>query len=146
MCWFSAEHADRIEQAKAGERLAVKKMPWASNWVVRETEFESKRPCPVCLMDETQVLFRFATSQQMGGFGSEAEAVFRMLKRPRLDVFEFTDGRQVTLGDLPAGLIFDVLVVPGSEQLSEVLHATPDQNDENEGEKDSLLARLRAHF
>jgi len=146
MCWFSAEHADRIEEARAGERLAVKKMPWSSSWVVRETEFESKRPCPVCLIDETRVLFRFPDSQQRLDFGAEAEAVFRMLKRPRRDVFEFTDGRQVTLGDLPAGLIFDVLVVPGSEQLSAVLHTEPDEHDEDNGEKDSLFARLRAHF
>jgi len=44
-----------------------------------------------------------------------------MLKRPKRDVFEFFDGRKITLGDLPAGLIFDVLVIPGSEQLSTVL-------------------------
>jgi hypothetical protein len=78
MCWFSAEHADRIEEAKAGERLAIKKMPWHSNWVVRETEFE--KPRAVCLTDETRVLFRFAESQQALHFGSEAEGVFRMLK------------------------------------------------------------------
>ena len=146
MCWFSAEHADRVEEAKAGERLAVKKMPWHSKWVVRETELEIARPCPICLMDGTRVLFRFAESQQAFHFGSEAEAVFRMLKRPRRDVFEFADSSQTALGDLPAGLIFDVLVVPGSEQLSAVLNTEPNKNEEDDGEKESLLARLMAHF
>ena len=146
MCWFSAEHADRIEEAKAGERLAIKKMPWHSNWVVRETEFEKPRACPVCLTDETRVLFRFAESQQALHFGSEAEAVFRMLKHPRRDVFEFADRSQIALGDLPDGLIFDVLVVPGSEQLSAVLNPKTEQRDEDHGEKESLLARLTAHF
>ena len=146
MCWFSAEHADRIEEAKAGERLAIKKMPWHSNWVVRETGLEMPRACPVCLTDETKVLFRFAESQQALHFGSEAEAVFRMLKHPRRDVFEFADRSQIALGDLPAGLIFDVLVVPGSEQLSAVLKPKTEQHDEDHDEKESLLARLTAHF
>ena len=146
MCWFSAEHADRIEEAKAGERLAIKKMPWHSNWVVHETEFEIPRPCPVCLIDQTRVLFRFAESQQALHFGSEAEAVFRMLKHPRRDVFEFADRSQIALGDLPVGLIFDVLVVPGSEQLSAVLNPKTEQRDEDNGEKQSFLARLTAHF
>lgn len=146
MCWFSAEHADRIVEAKAGERLAIKKMPWHSNWVVRETEFEMARACPVCLTDETRVLFRFAESQQAFHFGSEAEAVFRMLKHPRRDVFEFADRSQIALGDLPAGLIFDVLVVPGSEQLSAVLNPQTEQRNEDNGERQSFLARLTAHF
>ena len=146
MCWFSAEHADRIEEAKAGERLAIKKMPWHANWVVRETEFETPCPCPVCLIDETRVLFRFAESQQALHFGSEAEAVFRMVKRPRRDVFEFADRSQIALGDLPAGLIFDVLVVPGSEQLSTVLDKEANEHDEDHDEKESLFARLMAHF
>ena len=148
MCWFSAEHADRIEEAKAGERLAIKKMPWHANWVVRETEFEMTRPCPVCLIDETRVLFRFAESQQALHFGSEAEAVFRRSKRPRRDVFEFADRSQIALGDLPVGLIFDVLVVPGSEQLSTLLNNQPKEHEENKGEdeKESLFARWMAHF
>ena len=146
MCWFSAEHVGKIEEAKAGERLAIKKMPWHSNWVVRETEFAMPRACPVCLTDETRVLFRFAESQQALHFGSEAEAVFRMLKHPRRDVFEFADRSQIALGDLPAGLILDVLVVPGSEQLSAVLNPKTEQRDEDHGEKESFLARLTAHF
>jgi hypothetical protein len=147
MCWFSTERADRIEEAKAGQRLAIKRMTWHANWVVRETEFEALRPCPVCLMDHTRVLFRFTECQAASlQHGSEAEAVFRMLKHPRRDIFEFTDGSQIGLGDLPAGLIFDVLVVPGSEQLSEVLNTEPNENEEDKRERESLLVRLMAHF
>src|SRR5439155_1436608 len=28
MCWFSAEHVNKIEEAKAGQRLGIKKMHW----------------------------------------------------------------------------------------------------------------------
>ncbi len=35
MCWFSTEYANQIEDAKAGQRLGIKKMDWHSNWVVR---------------------------------------------------------------------------------------------------------------
>lgn len=147
MCWFSAEHANEIEEAKAGQRLGIKKMNWHSNWVVRETELESPRPCPVCLIDRTKVMFRFSESQQASlPFGPETEAVFRMSKHPNRDVFEFADGKQITLDDLPARLIFDVLLVPGSEQLSAVLNMEPAEHDEEEREKESLLGRLLAHF
>jgi len=126
MCWFSTEYANQIEDAKAGQRLGIKKMHWHSNWVVRETELDAPRPCPVCLIDRTRVLFRFCESQQASLHGGpEAEAVFRMLRKPKRDVFELSDARQITLGDLPAGLIFDVLVVPGSEQLSALLDMEP---------------------
>jgi len=147
MCWFSAEHANKIEEGKAGQRLGIKKMHLHANWVVRETELENPRPCPVCLIDRTRVMFRFSESQQVSfPFGPEAEAVFRMLKHPKRDIFEFADGKQITLGDLPAGLIFDVLVVPGSEQLSAVLNMEPAEHDEEEREKEPLLGRLLAHF
>lgn len=146
MCWFSIEYANEIEEAKAGQRLGIKKMHWHSNWVVRETEIESPRPCPVCLIDRTQVLFRFSESQQKSlQLGPEAEAVFKMLKRPKRDVFEFADGKQITLGDMPAGLIFDVLVVPGAEQLSAILNMESAAHEE-EREKEPLLDRLLAHF
>jgi hypothetical protein len=70
-----------------------------------------------------------------------------MSKKPNRDVFEFSDGRQITLGNLPAGLIFDVLVVPGSEQLSTVLEMEPAvQREEKEKEKEPFLVRLLAHF
>ena len=147
MCWFSAEYEEKMEEAKAGQRLGIKNMHWHSNWVVRETEIESPRPCPVCLMDGTKVMFRFSERQQASlRFGPEAEAIFRMSKHPRRDIFEFADGKQITLGDLPAGLIFDVLVVPGSEELSAVLNVEPAEHDEEEREKESLLGRSLAHF
>ena len=131
MCWFSIEYANRIEEAKTGQRLGIKQMHWHSNWVVRETELDAPRPCPVCLIDRTRVLFRFSESQQESlHLGTEAEAVFRMLKWPKRDVFEFSDGKRITLGDLPAGLIFDVLVVPGSEQFSTVLEMEPVAQEE----------------
>src|SRR5262249_1294976 len=129
------------------QRLGIKKMHGQANWVVRETELEIRRPCPVCLIDRTRVLFRFSENQQVSlHFGSEAEAVFRMLKHPRRDIFEFADGKEIRLGDLPSGLIFDVLVVPGSEQLSTVLNLEPAVHGHKEREKESLLVRLLAHF
>jgi len=148
MCWFSTEYANQIEEAKTGQRLGIKQMNWHSNWVVRETELDTPRPCPVCLIDRTRVLFRFSESQQASlHLSPEVEAVFRMSKKPKRDVFEFPDGRQITLGDLPGGLIFDVLVVPGSEQLSTVLEMEPAvQHEEKEREKEPFLVRLLARF
>ena len=148
MCWFSTEYAKQVEEAKTGQRLGIKQMNWHSNWVVRETELDAPRPCPVCLIDRTRVLFRFSESQQASlHFGTEAEAVFRMSKKTKRDVFEFSDSRQITLGDLPAGLIFDVLVVPGSEQLSALLEMEPAvQHEEEEREKEPFLVRLLARF
>jgi hypothetical protein len=150
MCWFSIEYANQIEEAKTGQRLGIKQMHWHSNWVVRETELDAPRPCPVCLTDRTRVLFRFSESQQASlHLSTEAEAVFRMLKRPKWDVFEFADGRKIELGDLPAGLIFDVLVVPGSEQLSTLLEMEPavrHEEEEEEKEKGPLLVRLLARL
>jgi hypothetical protein len=147
MCWFSTEYANQIEDAKTGQRLGIKKMNWHSNWVVQEAELDAPQPCPVCLIDRTRVLFRFSESQQASlHLSTEAEAVFRMLKRPKQDVFEFSDGRQITLGDLPSGLIFDVLVVPGSEQLSTLLDMEPAVQHEEEREKEPLLVRLLTHF
>jgi hypothetical protein len=148
MCWFSIEYANQIEDAKAGQRLGIKRMHWDSNWVVRETELDAPKPCPVCLMDRTRVLFRFSESEQASfHLSTEAEAVFKMLKNPKRDVFEFPDGRQITLGDLPAGLIFDVLVVPGSEQLSALLEMEPsEQHVEEVREKEPFLVRLLTRF
>lgn len=147
MCWFSAEQANQIADAKAGQRLGIKKMNWHANWVVRETELETPRPTPVCLIDRTKVLFRFSEGEQRSlHLGPEAEAVFRMLRLPKRDVFEFSDGRQIALKDLPAPLIFDVLVVPGSEQLSALLDMEAAVRDEEEREKEPLLARVLAHF
>jgi len=145
MCWFSAEHADHVEQAKVGQRLGIRTMNWHANWVVRETEIETARPCPVCLLDRTRVLFRFSETQQASlHLGLEAEAVFKMLKQPKRDIFEFAGGRQITLNELPAGLIFDVLVVPVSEELSAILEKELAVQDERE--KEPFLVRLMARI
>ena len=148
MCWFSIEYANQIEEAKTGQRLGIKQMHWHSNWVVRETELDAPRPCPVCLIDQTRVLFRFSESQQASlHLGAEAEAVFRMLKEPKRDVFEFSDGRQITLDDLPVGLIFDVLLVPGLEQLSALLDMEPSvEHVEEVRGKEPFFVRLLTRF
>ena len=148
MCWFSTEYANQIEEAKTGQRLGIKQMHWYSNWVVRESEIDVTWPCPVCLIDRTRVLFRLSESQQASlHLSTESEAVFRMSKKAKRDVFEFSDGRQITLGDLPAGLIFDVLVVPGSEQLSTGLEMEPAvEHEDEEREKEPFLVRLLARF
>ena len=147
MCWFSAEHAKNIEQAKAGQRLAVKNMNWQANWVVREEELDAPRPCPVCLADQTRVLFRFSENQRTSlHFGCETEAVFKMIDQPKLDIFEFPDGRQMNLSELPAGLVLDVLVVPGQEELSDILDKESASQEEEETEREPLLARLLARF
>ena len=147
MCWFSAEHATNVEQAKVGQRLGIRTMNWHANWIVRETEMETARPCPVCLVDRTGVLFRFSEIQQASlKLGSEAEAVFKMLHQPIRDIFEFAGGRQITLSELPAGLIFDVLVVPGLEELSAILEKEPAVQEEEEREKESFLVRLMARL
>jgi hypothetical protein len=121
MCWYSADHADKILQAEAGQRLRIREVH-GSNWAVRESELYTPRPCPVCLIDRTTVLFRFSEAQQLTlQAAPEAEAVFRMLKAPKRDVFQFSDGHEVSINALPADLMFDVLVVPGREHLSAVL-------------------------
>ena len=147
MCWSSTEYADQIEEAKTGQRLGIKKMNWGSNWVVGERELDVPKPCPVCLTDRTRVVFRLSESQQASlHLSADAEAVFKMLEHPKRDVFEFSDGGQVTLGDLPAALIFDVLVVPGAEELSAILNMERTEHDEEEPQKEKLLSRLLARF
>jgi hypothetical protein len=121
MCWYSANHADEILQAEAGQRLGIRTVH-GSSWVVRESDLQKQRPSPVCLIDRTTVLFRFSEIQQVTFQAApEVKAVFRMLKGPKRDVFQFPDGREVAIDALPADLIFDVLAVPGSEDLSALL-------------------------
>lgn len=147
MCWFSAEYANHVAEAKAGQRLGIRKMYEQANWVVSESELERRRPTPVCLLDRTKVLFRFSEGQEEKlHLGPEAEAVFRMLRQPKRDIFEFSDGRQIRLDDMPAGVVFDVLVVPGSEQLSALLTEEAAGQDEGEREKGTFLARLLARL
>src|SRR6202521_5546440 len=147
MCWYSADHADKILQADAGQRLGIREVH-GSGWVVRESDLHKQRPTPVCLIDRTTVLFRFSEDQQVGfQIASEAEAVFRMLKAPKRDVFQFPDGHEVAIGALPTGLIFDVLVVPGREHLSAVLKKDDAElvAEEASGRK-SLLERVLQLF
>jgi hypothetical protein len=148
MCWFSAEYANHVEEAKAGQRLGLKRMYRHSNWVVLESELEKRWPTPVCLLDRTKVLFRFSETEAGSlHLDSEATAIFKMLKQPRRDVFEFLDGRQIRLDDVPSGVIFDVLVVPGSEQLSALLASEPAlPQDEDEKQKAPFLPRLLARL
>ncbi len=121
MCWYSADHADEMLQAEAGQRLGIRKVHGCS-WIVRESDLHTPGPTPVCLIDRTTVLFRFSEAQQASlQAAPEAEAVFRMLKAPKRDIFQFSDGREVAIDALPADLIFDVLVMPGREHLSAVL-------------------------
>jgi len=148
MCWYSADHADQILQAEAGQRLVIRKVH-GSSWAVRESDLHTPKPVPVCLIDRTTVLFRFPEPQQGNLQGaSDAEAVFRMLTAPKRDVFQFSDGREITLGTLPVFLTFDVLEVPGAEILSAVLKqgsATVDVS-EPEADRPSLLERVLQIF
>jgi hypothetical protein len=125
MCWFSADREDEILQAEAGQRLGVCKV-YRTNWVVRESDLNNQRPAPVCLLDGTTLLFRFPEAWQVAlHAAAETKAVFRMLKAPKRDVFQFPDGRELGIDALPAGVIFDVLEVPGKEHLSAVLKEDP---------------------
>jgi len=141
MCWYSADHADRILQAEAGQRLGIRKVH-GSSWAVRESDLQTPRPTPVCLIDGTSVVFRFTEPQQ------DAEAVFHMLTSPKRDVFQFSDGREITLGTLPAFLILDVLEVPGTESLSVVLKKESETGNSSESEayKPTLLERALQLF
>ena len=121
MCWYSADHADEILQAETGQRLGVCRVH-GSSWVVRESDLQIQRPTPVCLIDWTTVLVRFSEVQHGTLHAArEAKAVFRMLKAPKRDVFQFSDGYEVAINALPANLVFDVLEVPGREDLSALL-------------------------
>jgi hypothetical protein len=113
-----------LEQAEAGQRLAVRKMHCGANWVVKEKDREASSPAPVCLLDGTRAVFRPTEIEQAHlRLATEPEATFRQVKgSSRRDVFEFADGRQIEVDQLPPGLIFDVLMVPGKERLSEVLN------------------------
>ena len=148
MCWYSADHADQVLQAEAGQRLGIRKVH-GSSWAVRESDLHAPRPIPVCLIDRTRVLFRFPEPQQPTLQPvSDAEAVFRMLTAPKRDVFQFSDGREIAVGSLPAFLIFDVLEVPGTEILSALLKQGSANVDvsEQEAERPSLLERVLQLF
>lgn len=72
-----------------------------------------------------------------------------MLRQPKRDVFEFVNGKQTRLNEMPTGVVFDVLVVPGSEQDSASLIGEPVRQSEvtkEAKEKESFLARLCARL
>ena len=148
MCWFSIDRGDEILQAEAGQRLGICEVH-GSGWVVRESDLHKQRPTPVCLIDRTTVLFRFSEAEQAKLHAApEVEAVFRMLKTPKQDVFQFSDGRKMAIDALPYGLIFDVLEVPGQENLSAVLkkgHVGVEVS-EAQAERKSLLERVLQLF
>jgi hypothetical protein len=148
MCWFSIDRGDEILQAEAGQRLGIREVH-GSGWVVRESDLHKQRPTPVCLIDRTTVLFRFSEPQQAKLHAApEVVAVFRMLKTPKQDVFQFSDGREMAIDALPDGLIFDVLEVPGQENLSAVLkkgHVGVEVS-EAQAERKSLLERVLQLF
>ena len=148
MCWYSAEHAGHILEAEAGQRLVVRKVH-GSTWAVRETDLEKPRPTPVCLIDQTKVVFRFPENEETGSATPPAtEAVFRMMSKPKRDVFQFVDGREVDANSLPPNLVFDVLEIPGKEHLSALLKEEHAPTPENEPAKKpaSLLERALALF
>ncbi len=148
MCWYSADHADEMLQAEAGQRLGIRKVHGCS-WIVRESDLHTPGPTPVCLIDRTTVLFRFSEVQQASlRAAPEAEAVFCMLKAAKRDIFRFSDGREVAIDALPAGLIFDVLVMPGREHLSAVLKKGGAEIVVSEGTsgRKSLLERVLQVF
>jgi len=121
MCWYSADHAGKIAEAEAGQRLVTRKVHGCT-WAVAESDIETLRPTPVCMVDGTRVLFRFANNEQANFHSApESEAVFRMLKSPKRDVFQLADGREIEANALPAKLVFDVLEVPGKQQFADIL-------------------------
>ena len=148
MCWYSAEHAGHILEAEAGQRLVIRKVH-GSNWAVQETDLEKPRPTPVCLIDQTRVLFRFSEYEEPGlATPPASEAVFRMMIKPKRDVFQFLDGREVDVNSLSSNLVFDVLEIPGKEELSALLkheHA-PMRENEPAKKRESLLERALAPF
>jgi len=148
MCWYSANHADEILRAEAGQRLGIRKVH-GCNWAVRESDLHKQAPAPVCLIDGTTVLFRFPELEEATLRAAPAtEAVFRMLTSPKRDVFQFPDGREVGMNMLPADLVFDILEVPGKEELSALLKhegrqaATPEATPEPQ----PLLERILQRF
>ena len=145
MCWYSADHAERVLEAEAGQRLVIRKVH-GSSWAVQESELQKTRPLPVCLLDRTKVVFRFSELEQQTSDipVPDTEAVFRMLSRPKRDIFECADGRMLDVNNLPANLVLDVLEIPGREKLSAILDGDHEQPEEAEPvlTRPSLLERV----
>jgi hypothetical protein len=147
MCWYSADHAEKVLQAEAGQRLAIRKVH-GSSWAVPETALEKTRPVPVCLIDRTKVLFRFPELKQTNAPVGDCEAIFRMLTNPKRDVFQLSDGRELDVNSLPSNLLFDVLEIPGKEDFSQLLNEHNHQSDRSESvaTRESLLERIFARL
>ena len=143
MCWYSVEHSGRkISKAEVGQRLSIRKMHWGeTRWAVAEHEPQGQEPAPVCMIEFTQVVFRPTETEQAAlHLGPEPQAFFLMLHRPKRDVFEFDDGRQIEMNQLPDGLVFDVLVVPGKEHLSALV--TAESLPESDPDRENLPVDL----
>lgn len=148
MCWYSAEHAAQTLRAEVGQRLVIRKVH-GSSWAVRESDLQTTRPTPVCMVDGTRVLFRPLDGEQPAlATIPESEAVFRMLSKPKRDVFQFANGRDVDVNSLPTDLVFDVLEIPGKEGLSAVLKDEHAERDDSEAprKRESLLERVLTLF
>jgi hypothetical protein len=148
MCWYSADHAKEILEAEAGQRLGVRKVH-GCNWVVRESDLHKQSPAPVCLLDGTSVLFRFPELEHVtSNVPPEAKAVFRMLTKPKRDVFQFPDGREVGVNTLPSDLILDVLEVPGKGEFPTLLQENGAETEiqETVSERRPLLERVLQLF
>jgi hypothetical protein len=148
MCWYSADHANEILEAEAGQRLGIRKVH-GCNWVVRESDLHKQSPAPVCLIDGTSVLFRFPELEHVASnVAPEAKAVFRMLTKPKRDVFQFPDGREAGVDTLPSDLIFDVLEVPGKGEFSTLLQENRAETaiQEAMSERRPLLERVLQLF
>ena len=147
MCWYSAEHAGKVAEAEVGQRLVIRKVHGCT-WAVRESDAQTFRPTPVCMLDRTRVLFRAADSEPgQSPVVSDTEAVFRMLLKPKCDVFQFSDGREFDANVLPANLVFDVLEIPGKEEFSSILKREHEPEPSMPTSKaESLLQRVLALF
>ncbi len=148
MCWYSAEHAGHILQAETGQRLVSRKVH-GSTWAVQEADLEKPWPTPVCLVDRTRVLFRFSENEQTGlAAPPDCEAVFRMVSKPKRDVFQLLDGRELDVNSLPSNLVFDVLEIPGKEELSALLNDDRRRSKEPEPatKRESILERVLTLF
>ena len=149
MCWYSADHAGKIAEAETGQRLVTRRVH-GYTWAVAESDIETRRPTPVCLVNGTKVLFRCTENPQPNfPSNSETEAVFRMLTSPKRDVFQLADGQEIEANALPAKLVFDVLEIPGKEEFAAILKGgdhTQDEVSATTHDRRSLLDRVFALF
>jgi hypothetical protein len=70
------------------------------------------------------------------------DVVFRMLPKPKRDVLVSSDGRELSFDSLPENVRFDVLMVPGQEELSASLKSDREPEGVTKTSSKSLLARV----